>query len=129
MRYLILVTVAMMLFSCGGENEATIGQYTSIEVDPLFDAGTVAKGEIVKAEILVKNTGTYPLVIAEVKGACSCTVSSYEKDPIAPGESTVITAEVDTDKTGKGIISKPVTITANTRPSTTTVSIKAKVIS
>ena len=125
----ILSVLALVVFSaCNGESEAVIGQYTTIEVDPVYDGGTVAKGEIVRAEIKIKNTGDYPLVLAEVKGACSCTVSEFSKDPVAPGESTIIRAEVDTDKTGKGLINKSVTIMANTRPARTQVTVQAKVI-
>ena len=124
-----LLVVSLFMFGCSSSpSEAEIGQYTSIEVESTYDAGTVAKGEVVDAAIKIKNTGDYPLVIASVKEACSCTISSYPEEPIAPGESGTINASVDTDKTGKGIINKPITISANTRPSTTTVMITAKVI-
>jgi hypothetical protein len=123
-----LVVGLVVFTACSGDTEATVGQYTSVEYEAIYDAGTVAKGEIVKAKIGIKNVGDYPLVIANVKPACSCTVPSYDTDPVAPGETAYINAEVDTDKTGKGIINKPITITANTRPSTTKVTIKATVI-
>lgn len=119
---------ALVLTACSEQTEASVGQYTAIEYEAVYDAGTVAKGEIVKAKIALKNVGEYPLVIANVKPACSCTVPSYDADPVAPGETAYINAEVDTDKTGKGMINKPITITANTRPSTTKVTIKASVI-
>ena len=128
MKWLVVALSTFLMFACTSEDEAVIGQYTTVEYEEVFDAGTVAKGELVKAKIAIKNTGKYPLVIAEVKGACSCTVSSFEKDPIAPGETTYIDAEINTDNTGKGTISKSVTMTANTRPSSTKVVIKAKVI-
>lgn len=119
----------LLLTACSsGSSESEIGQYTTMEVAEKIDAGTVAKGEVVEAKITLKNTGEYPLVIADVKEACSCTVSEYPEEPIAPGETGTIHASVDTDRTGKGVINKPVTITANTRPSTTTVTITAKVI-
>lgn len=125
---IVLITASFILFSCGGESAAEIGQFTTIEVAPEYDGGTVGKGEIVKAKIEVKNTGDYPLVLAEVKGACTCTVSSFEQSPIPPGETTIIEAEIDTNKTGKGLITKSVTINANTRPSSTKVVISAKVV-
>lgn len=131
MRELIFSSVLLGLFlftSCSGQSEATVGQYTSVEYEAIYDAGTVAKGEIVRARIAIKNVGDYPLVIANVKPSCTCTVPSYDKDPVAPGETAYINAEVDTDKTGTGIIKKPITITANTRPSTTEVTIEATVI-
>lgn len=129
-RFLALFFLTGFLFSCGGNEKSAmeIGQYTTIEVQKVYNMGTVAKGQIVRTEIEVKNTGDYPLIIADVKPSCSCTVPFYEEEPIAPGTSTTIIAEVDTDKTGKGKFSKPINITANTRPSTTQVTIEATVI-
>jgi hypothetical protein len=128
-KIFLLSVLSILMCSCGGTpTEAEIGQYTTIEVNKTYEGGRVAKGEIIEAKIEVKNTGDYPLVIANIKPACSCTVSDYDEEPIAPGESTVIEANVDTDETGKGSIRKPITISANTRPSTTTVTIKATVI-
>jgi hypothetical protein len=126
--FLFLMLIGFGAASCGESDSYVVGQYTSLEVQEVYDMGTVAKGETIKVKIEVKNTGSYPLVIADVKPACSCTVPSYDKNPVSPGSTAIINAEVDTDKTGKGIISKPINITANTQPSTTTVTIKAKVI-
>lgn len=126
---LSLFTAFALLTACSStQSDSEIGQYTTMEVEERFDAGTVAKGELVKATFTLKNTGDYPLIIADVKEACSCTVSEYPEEPIAPGESGTLSASVNTDRTGKGVISKPITITANTKPSTTKVTITAKVI-
>ncbi|MEX1190719.1 MAG: DUF1573 domain-containing protein [Brumimicrobium sp.] len=127
-KIVVFTFLSLFLFACGGDSEAEIGEYTTVEFDEIYEAGTVAKGEIVEAKIEIKNTGDYPLVIANVQAACSCTVSEYDEDPVAPGKSAFVSAEVDTDKTSKGVITKTVTISANTRPSTNTVTIKAKVI-
>lgn len=124
-----LFLVFALFTACSStQSESEIGQYTTMEVEERYDAGTVAKGELVQATFTLKNTGDYPLIIADVKEACSCTVSEYPEEPIAPGESGTLSASVDTDRTGKGTISKPITITANTKPSTTKVTITAKVI-
>ena len=128
MKYIGLFLGLVFFMACESKNEAEIGEYTTVEYEEIYDAGTVAKGQVIKAKIAIKNTGSYPLVIADVKGACSCTVSSFEKDPVPPGETTYIDAEINTDNTGKGALSKSVTMTANTRPSSTKVVIKAKVI-
>lgn len=129
MLKVIVITVGLFMFvACTGSSDATIGQYTTIEVDEVVDAGTVAKGELVKLDVKITNTGNYPLVIADVKGACSCTVTAYSEDPILPGKSSVIAAEIDTDQTGKGVVEKAISIVANTRPSTTKVILKARVI-
>lgn len=124
-----MTALSLGLLSCGGgETEAQVGQYTTIEVQELYNAGSVAKGEIVEAEIEVTNTGDYPLIIANISAACACTVSEYDQDPIKPGEKTIIRASVNTDETGKGVIKKPISILANTRPSATVVMIQATVL-
>jgi hypothetical protein len=99
-----------------------------MEIEPVFDAGKVLKGEKIDAQFKIKNTGSYPLVVAEVKGSCTCTVADKPKDPIMPGESYVIRAYVDTDRTGTGAISKSITIVANTDPSISSVVVKGIVM-
>lgn len=120
--FLLFIIVA----SCSS-NEVVMGNKTTMEVEKTFEAGKVIKGEQIKAKFTVTNTGDYPLVIADVKVACSCTLASKPEDPIAPGESAVIEATVDTGKTGEGAIHKSVSIVANTIPATTVVVISAMV--
>jgi hypothetical protein len=128
-KVFLLAAISFGLLSCGGEmTEAQVGQYTTVEVQELYNAGSVAKGEIVEAEIKMKNTGDYPLVIARVSASCACTVSEYEKEQIQPGETTIIKASINTDETGRGVIKKPISVTANTRPSTTVITIQATVL-
>ena len=119
--------VLILATSCGGSDKVAIGQKTTMAVNPVFDAGWVVKGELIKAKFVVKNTGNYPLVIAEAKPSCSCTIASIPEKPIQPGETGIIRANVDTDKTPLSIISKTVRIVANTEPGTTEVLIKARV--
>jgi len=123
-----LLAIAMIISSCNGENTVEVGNKTTMEIEPVFDAGKVLKGEKIDAQFKIKNTGSYPLVVAEVKGSCTCTVADKPKDPIMPGESYVIRAYVDTDRTGTGAISKSITIVANTDPSISSVVVKGIVM-
>jgi hypothetical protein len=127
MKRIAFLFLMPLLFSCGGSNEVEIGNKTTMVVESVFDAGTVMKGEMIEAEFNVKNTGNYPLVIAEVQGSCSCTVAEKPETPIQPGEEGVIKARVNTDKTSGTMIAKSVRIVANTEPSVTEVIIRAKV--
>lgn len=127
MRQFVYLVLFLALVSCGEETNVQVGNKTSMEIDPLFDAGEVIKGEVVTAKFKVKNTGDYPLILAEVKGSCSCTVAEYPEDPLQPGSSAVILAHVKTAETGTGVINKSVSIVANTEPSVTKVMIRAKV--
>lgn len=113
--------------SCTGNSAVEIGQKTEIEVNPVFDAGKILHGEEIVATFKVKNTGSYPLVIAEVKGSCSCTVAEKPEEPIQPGKTGTIKATVKTENASEGKISKEVRIVANTEPSITVMKINAEV--
>ncbi len=123
----IFLAAAVIVTSCSS-NEVEIGNKTTMEIDQLFDAGKVMKGELVEAQFEVKNTGEFPLLIGEVKVGCSCTLASKPEEPIAPGKTGVIKASVDTDKIGTGVFNKSISIVANTVPSTTTVVIQGNVV-
>jgi hypothetical protein len=122
------VLMAMSLWACSDSSKVEIGNKTEMEVNSVVDAGKVLLGEVVHAKFNVKNIGEYPLILAEVKGSCTCTVADYPKDPIAPGESATITADVKTDRAMPGTLTKDVRIVANTEPSITSVMIKATVV-
>ena len=131
MKYLGAALIAVLvLVSCGDSNDAiNIANKTTMTVEPaLFDAGEILKGEMIDAKYTITNTGDFPLILAEVKGGCSCTVADYPDEPIQPGESGTIMAHVNTDETGMGPLNKGVSIVANTEPSVTTVVIRANVI-
>lgn len=127
MKKLLFLVITFGISACGGSNEVEIGNKTTMIVESVYDAGIVMKGEVIDAEFKLKNTGNYPLVIAEVQGSCSCTVAEKPTEPIQPGEEGIIKAKVNTDKTSGSMIAKSVRIVANTEPSVTEVIIRAKV--
>ncbi|MES2799502.1 MAG: DUF1573 domain-containing protein [Bacteroidota bacterium] len=125
-KIFLIASLALVISSCGN-GEVEVGQKTTMFVEKIYEVGTVVKGEKVVAKIQVENTGTYPLVIAQVSPGCSCTIASKPEEPIQPGEKGIITATVDSDKVAGNKISKSVSIVANTEPSTTVVVIKGKI--
>lgn len=104
------------------------GPTTKMEFDNLIhDFGTVKDGEKVVHLYKFKNTGKEPLIISDAKGSCGCTVPQWPREPIAPGKSGEI--KVEFNSAGKGDAagkpeSKRVTITANTDPVQTYLTIK-----
>lgn len=129
MKYLFIALVAFVVASCGNEaTEAEVGVRTTLEVKKVFNAGEVVKGEMIRAEFIVKNTGKTPLVIAKVSPSCSCTVGDFTKDPIPPGKTGKIIANVDTDKVHGARVDKKVTVLANTTPRTHTLKIKGTIV-
>lgn len=128
MKKVFLFLSIITLLSCDNEKKVIVGNRTTMDIDLVYDAGTVIKGEMINAKFNVTNTGEFPLVIAEVVGSCTCTVADYPDEPLAPGESGVINAHVNTDRTGTGLINKTLSVTANTKPHVTELAIKAKVV-
>ena len=91
------------------------------------DFGQITQGEKVEHVFKFTNTGTEDLIISEAKGTCGCTVPSYPKEPIPPGETGEIMVAYDS-KGKKGVQRKSVNITANTTPNRTTLNITSEVI-
>lgn len=98
---------------------------TSLKFDKNeHDFGKINQGDNVECVFKVTNTGSEPLVIEDAKGSCGCTVPEYPKEPIPQGESRDI--KVKFNSAGKSNNQqKTVTITANTEPINTTLTIKA----
>lgn len=103
------------------------GPTTTMEFAEMeFDFGTVQEGEKVSHTYKFKNTGKEPLIISDAKGSCGCTVPDWPKEPIAPGASANVVVEFNTQ--GKaGNRNQKVTITANTNPPQTFISLKGVV--
>ena len=120
-------TIFTLLQGCVNNGNVEVGNKTTMHVNSVYDAGTVMKGELISATFKIKNTGSYPLVIADVKPSCSCTVVNKPDEPIKPGEEANIKAEVNTSNVSSGTLTKSVRIVANTEPSVTEVVIKAKI--
>jgi hypothetical protein len=104
--------------------DAPTGPTTSISFEqPVYDFGTRKTGEQVDHVYKFTNTGSEPLVITNAKGSCGCTVPDWPKEPIPAGGKGEIKVRFD-GKGKTGPQSKNVSITANTNPSTTILTIK-----
>ena len=61
-----------------------------------YHFGQCQIGDVINHDFVLTNIGKSPLVIHKVKTSCGCTTSKLEKDTIAPGESTKLTARFST---------------------------------
>ncbi len=88
------------------------------------DFGKLISGEKVTYSFKFKNTGKSLLVISNVSTSCGCTVSSFPKQPIKPGEGATI--DVSFDSEGRhGLQTKSISVFTNTQPPTTTLRIQS----
>jgi hypothetical protein len=65
-------------------------------LEDAYNFGVVNQGEVVKKEFVLKNTGDQSLRIDRIVPACGCTVSTLEKNELAPGDQTSIQVALDT---------------------------------
>ncbi len=91
----------------------------------MIDYGLIEQNSDPLRKFKFTNTGNEPLVIKHAKGSCGCTVPSYPKEPIMPGESNVIEVRYDTKRLGK--FTKRVTLTTNAVDAQKVLTIKGEV--
>lgn len=79
--------------------------------EPVFDAGSIAKGEKVAHDFVIRNDGEGVLEIESVRPACGCTVAEYD-ETVPAGGTGKVHAVVDTT-TFEGPISKSIVVLTN----------------
>ena len=145
MKKTLGILSAIFLMACAGNTEnqdldtdliknpntAVEGQEVAMPAmtfeEESFDFGDISQGEKVKHSFVFENTGKADLIISSATGSCGCTVPSYPKEPIKPGQKSEI--QVVFDSNGKrGAQHKRVTIMANTNPNQTLIAIMANVL-
>jgi hypothetical protein len=111
----------------GGASASQQRAKTSITFDKKeHDFGHMKQGDQVECVFKVTNTGNEPLIIEEAHGSCGCTVPDYPKEPIPAGQTRDI--KVKFNSAGKkGSQTKTVTLTSNTEPLQSILTIKAEV--
>ena len=92
-----------------------------------FDFSDISSGQIVSHDFEIKNSGKEFLIIKEVLVTCGCTVSSWPKEPLAPGDSSVI--KISFDSNGKiGRQNKVIRIISNAENNPEKITISANVL-
>ncbi len=91
-----------------------------------IDCGQVVFKHPVTAQYVMKNSGTSPLSIREVRTSCGCTTVSFPEAPIAAGQSFVISAVYDAKTMGH--FNKKIGIYSNASDTPLVLSIKGVVV-
>jgi hypothetical protein len=105
---------------------ASDGEPSVVVPEPVWDAGTVPRGAAIAHDFVIHNEGQATLHLREVRPACGCTVTEYDRE-IAPGGQGRVRAVVET-ASFRGPIAKPVTVFTNDRQTPTVqLTVKAQV--
>ena len=128
-KLVLLIGVLVMMAGIAKAQDTTTPENgPEIEFEKLVhDYGEIPYNGNGECEFRFTNTGNEPLIIQKPKSSCGCTVPSWPKEPILPGESDVITVTYRTNRVGT--INKSVTVTSNAKTNSTVVlRIKGKVL-
>lgn len=137
---LLMAVVAIFGFTSCKENAADKVQAENVEEAAVRDAqavvypeinfeatehdfGTIEQGTNVEHTFTFTNTGNAPLVITNANSSCGCTVPTWTKEPIAPGETGEMLVKFN--GSGQNQVTKTVNITANTESGKEQLKIKA----
>lgn len=83
----------------------------AVPVEPIKDFEIVPKGDLIRHAFEIRNEGSSPLQLVDVKPACGCTVAEFDK-AIGPGKTGKVTVKVDTANFS-GPIAKPISVFTN----------------
>lgn len=86
-----------------------------------------AEGEQLSHTFNFENSGDAPLIISSYKVECTCTVATYSKEPILPGERGNIVVTFDTNEK-IGWQYRQIDLYANTKKTPTTLEIRVKIL-
>ncbi len=93
-------------------NNADLKEGPVMELESnVVDYGTIAKDSDPYRSVSFTNVGSEPLIIENAKGSCGCTVPTWPKGAIMPGETAQIKIRYATNRIGR--INKTVKVTTN----------------
>lgn len=91
----------------------------------VHDYGTMQQHGDGNCEFKFTNNGKEPLILSNVRSSCGCTVPTWPRQPILPGQSDVIKVKYDTKRIG--MINKSVHVYSNATTPTVSLKIKGKI--
>jgi hypothetical protein len=120
-KLVFLIGVLVMMAGVAMAQEEKVSENgPEIEFEKLVhDYGEVQYNGNGECEFRFTNTGNEPLILQKPKSSCGCTVPTWPKEPILPGESDVIKVTYKTTKVGT--INKSITVTSNAKTNATVV--------
>lgn len=128
--FVLLFTVALAngLFAIDLVSQSvSLQNDTTIVFDRMeFDYGDIETGSEGVCVFNFTNTGKEPLMLTNVSASCGCTVPSWTRDPIKPGEKGEIKVKYNTGIMGP--FNKSITVNSNGKPSYYVLRIKGKVV-
>ncbi len=91
----------------------------------VHDFGKLIQGPPAGCEFKFYNKGKSPVVLSDVTASCGCTVPSWSKTPVMPGDSGTIQVIYSTEETGT--IDKVISVYSNATKMPVTLKLQGRV--
>ncbi len=133
-----LLFIGLIAININAQKAKTVAKNSefTIKADPnagifkfeseVIDYGTIQQNADGKREFTFTNVGKSPIIISRAKGSCGCTVPTWPKKPIMPGETAKIGVKYATSRVGA--FSKSITLYSNASEKTKVIRVKGKVV-
>lgn len=107
--------IALLIMGCVAAHAQA--QQAEIKFDKIvIDFGTFSeKNAVQTATFTFTNTGTAPLVINQAVASCGCTVPTFTKQPVKPGEKGEIKVKYNGAGKFPGHFKKSITVRSNAK--------------
>ena len=127
-KVVYLLGIMLLMAGVAKAQDTKVQNGPEIEFEKVIhDYGNVPYNGNGECEFRFTNTGTEPLIVQKPKSSCGCTIPTWPREPILPGESDVIKVTYKTNRVGT--INKTVTVTSNAiKNSTVVLRIKGTVL-
>lgn len=114
MKKLFIITMVFfaVITSALAQNNARI----SFVSPTTWNFGTFPESKIQTYVFKFKNTGNAPLIVNQAVASCGCTVATYTKKPVAPGETGEIKVSYNGRGKFEGHFKKSITVRTNGLP-------------
>lgn len=105
-RLFSILSLAMTVVAAMAQAEIKFDQTS-------FNFGTFDESEVQTCVFTFTNVGNEPLIIHQAYSSCGCTVPSFSKEPVKPGEKGQIKVTYNGSGKFPGAFKKPVTVRTN----------------
>ncbi len=128
-RACLLACLVAMPLMAQAEGDDEFPDYADIKFDTTsINLGTLTDKEPKKTvSFKFTNTGTAPLIINQAHASCGCTVATFTKDPVQPGESGTIDVTYNSKGQYPGHFKKTISVRTNAKQQMVRLSIEGSI--
>lgn len=126
-KLVVLFSTILCFATCSFAQEETQPQESGVVFENVVhDYGTINKGSDGKCSFKFTNTTDTPLILTNVRASCGCTVPSWPREAINPGESNKIDVKYNTENVGH--FTKRISVFTNKQDTPIILTITGKVV-